>query len=307
MMNDPRTVLVSGATGLVGSHLVPALLGEGRSVRVLSRDPGQLGAALSGVVAFSWDGRHWPAEPLAELDAVVHLAGEPVFGGPLTAARRARIRDSRVASTTALVEALGALGPQARPRTLVCASAVGFYGSRGDDLLDESASAGSGFLADVCTDWEAAASPAIGLGLRVVNLRIGIVLARDGGALPKMSIPFRVGLGGPLGDGKQWVPWIHIDDLVRLTQQAIADPKLTGPVNAVAPDPVRNDVLTQAIAHQLHRPAFLRAPAFALKLVLGEISGELLGSRRCIPRKAEAAGFRFTHATLESALAAELG
>jgi hypothetical protein len=305
-VSDPRSVLVSGATGLVGCRLVPALIAADRPVRILSRDPARATASLAGVSAFAWDGKRWPAEALAGASAVVHLAGEPVFGGVLTAARRARIRDSRIASTAALAEALAATPRGERPSTVVCASAVGYYGSRGDMLLDESASPGSGFLAEVCADWEAAARPAEALGIRLVSLRIGIVLAREGGALPMMSIPFRFGLGGPLGDGKQWVPWIHIEDLVRLTLHVLDDASVSGPVNAVAPDPVRNEVLTQAIAHELHRPAFLRAPAFALKLALGELSGELLGSRRCVPRKAEAMGFRFSYASLESALAAEL-
>jgi len=306
-MSDARAVLVSGATGLVGRRLVPALVAEGRAVRVLSRDPGRAAATFAAASSFAWDGQLWPAESLSGAAAVVHLAGEPVFGGPLTAARRARIRDSRIKSTTALVAALTALPEAVRPSTLVCASAVGYYGSRGDTLLEESASAGTGFLAEVCVDWEAAAAPATALGVRVVNLRIGIVLAREGGALPMMAIPFRFGLGGSLGDGKQWVPWIHADDLVRLTLRLLDDASVSGPVNAVAPDPVRNEVLTRAIAHELHRPAFLRAPAFALRLALGELSDELLGSRRCIPRRAEAMGFPFTHASLESALSAELG
>jgi hypothetical protein len=306
-VSDGRAVLVSGATGLVGSKLVPALLAQGRPVRVLSRDPGRATPSLAGASVFAWDGTVWPAEALSALDAVVHLAGEPVFGGLLTAARRARIRDSRIQSTTGLVEAIGRLEPQARPRTLVCASAVGYYGSRGDDVLDESAAPGSGFLASVCVDWEQAAAAAAPLGVRTVSLRIGIVLAREGGALPMMAAPFRVGLGGPLGDGKQWVPWIHVDDLVALVLRVLEDASIAGPVNAVAPDPVRNDVLTHAIAHQLHRPAFVRAPAFALKLALGDLSGELLGSRRCVPAKLEGLGFTFTHATLESALEAELG
>jgi uncharacterized protein (TIGR01777 family) len=302
----PRTILVSGATGLVGRRLVPALVAEGRPVRVLTRDPARARASLAGAAAFAWDGLRWPPKALDALDAVVHLAGEPVFAGLPNAARKARIRDSRIASTHALVEAIAALSPVARPRSLVCASAVGYYGSRGDELLEESATPGEGFLADVCVDWEAVAARAADLGLRVVSLRIGIVLAREGGALPLMTKPFRLGLGGPIGDGRQWVPWIHVEDLVRLIQTAIDDASISGPVNAVAPDPVRNDVLTQAIAHQLHRPAFLRVPAFALRLGLGEISSELLGSRRCVPRKAESAGFSFNYPTLENALAAEL-
>jgi len=306
-MGNGRDVVVSGATGLIGRRVVAALVAAGRPVRILSRDPDRAARAVQNTTAFGWDGRVWPSDALAGASAVVHLAGEPVFGGLLTASRRARIRDSRVASTTALVEALGALPEATRPRTLVSASAIGYYGSRGDAVLDESAGAGQGFLAEVCADWEAAAAGARALGMRVVSLRIGIVLAREGGALPMMAIPFRLGLGGPLGDGTQWVPWIAASDLVRLVLRVLDDESVTGPVNAVAPDPVRNEVLTRALARTLHRPALLRAPAFALRLALGEIADELLGSRRCVPRKAEAIGFTFEHATLESALAAELG
>ena len=306
-MSGGRDVAVSGATGLIGRRVVAALVAAGRPVRILSRDPERAASSLPNATAFGWDGRIWPPDALAGASAVLHLAGEPVFGGLLTAARRARIRDSRVASTTGLVQALGALPATARPSTLVSASAVGYYGSRGDAVLDESAGAGEGFLAEVCADWEAAAAGARALGMRVVSLRIGIVLAREGGALPMMAIPFRLGLGGPLGDGTQWVPWIAASDLVRLVLRVIDDESVSGPVNAVAPDPVRNEVLTRALARALRRPALLRAPAFALRLALGEIADELLGSRRCVPSKAEAIGFVFEHATLESALAAELG
>lgn len=306
-MSDVRAVLVSGATGLVGGRLVPALLSEGRPVRILSRNPGRAGAERPGTNVFSWDGRSWPGEALGALDAVVHLAGEPVFGGLLTAARRSRIRESRVGSTRALVEALAALPADARPRSLVCASAVGIYGDRGDEVLEDGAAPGEGFLAEVCIDWEAAARSAADLGIRVVNLRIGIVLAGEGGALPLMALPFRYGVGGPLGSGRQWVPWIHVDDLVRLVQHALTDAAILGAVNGVAPEPVRNEVLTRALARQLHRPAFLRAPAFAIRLAMGEVAAELLGSRRCVPKRALDRGFSFVHPALESALAAELG
>ncbi len=306
-MNAAGEVLISGATGLVGSRLVPALVAAGAQVTILSRDPSRAASDLDGVRAHGWDGRHWPSDALSAASAVVHLAGEPVFGGPLTAARRARIRESRVLSTAALVEALEALPAPVRPDTLVCASAVGYYGSQGDTVLDETAGQGSGFLAEVCVDWEAAAERASALGVRVVRLRTGIVLAREGGALALMAMPFRFGLGGPLGDGQQWVPWIHADDLVRLILHLLGDSTVSGPVNAVAPDPVRNEVLTQAIARTLHRPALLRVPAFALRIALGELAGELLGSRRCVPRRAQEAGFTFAHPSLEGALAEELG
>lgn len=306
MTRDAGAVLLSGATGLVGGRLLPALLAAGRPVLALTRRP-ERADLPPGAEAVGWDGKQWPTPGLERAQAVVHLSGEPVFGGYPTSSRLQAIRESRVASTRALADALGTLAPQARPRVLVCASAVGIYGDRGDELLDEDAPPGEGFLADVCVDWEAAAARSGAHGLRVVQVRIGIVLAPEGGALPLMSLPFRFGVGGPLGDGKQWVPWVHVDDLVRLIQRCVDDEGVSGPVNAVAPDAVRNEVLTKALARQLHRPAFLRAPAFAIRLALGDLAGELLGSRRCVPRKAQAMGFDFLHPTLESALEEALG
>ena len=189
---------------------------------------------------------------------------------------RRRIRSSRIDSTRSLVASLDALPHSERPATLVCASAVGIYGSRGDEQLDESSPPGRGFLADVCRDWEAAAFAAEERGLRVVTLRIGIVLSRRGGALPMMALPFRLGLGGRIGDGRQWVPWVHLDDLVSLIRETLNDTEWRGPVNATAPNPVRNALLTRSLARALHRPALLPVPAFALRTALGELSDELL-------------------------------
>lgn len=300
-------VLVTGATGLVGSRLVAALLARETPVRVLSRDPAAAALALDPRIAvIGWGGVVPPSEAVAGCTAVVHLAGEPVFGGLPTAARRQRIRSSRVDSTRALVQAIGDLPAANRPRSFVCASAVGFYGDRGDERLDEDATAGEGFLADVCRDWEAAAIEATGFGVRVVRLRIGIVLAREGGALPQLALPFRFGAGGRVGSGRQWVPWIHIDDLVALGLAALDDDAFDGPVNAVAPEPVRNAELTRMLGRVLHRPSLLPLPAFALRGALGELAGELLGSRRVVPERALAHGFAFAHADLEAALAREL-
>jgi uncharacterized protein (TIGR01777 family) len=306
-VSDSRGVLVSGATGLVGGRLTAGLVRRGNAVRVLTRSPEaaarRLGAQVSPVV---WDGRSLPGEALTGSAAVVHLAGEPVFAGRLTPERRRRIRDSRIESTRSLARAIGALPEAQRPRTLVCASAVGYYGDRGDELLAEEAPSGRGFLADVCRDWEAAAVLAEAHGTRVARLRIGIVLAREGGALPRMALPFRFGAGGRLGDGRQWFPWIHIDDLVALTLAILDDDRICGPVNASAPEPVRNAELTRTLARVLHRPAPFPVPAFALRLALGELADELLGSRRVIPARALAHGFAFAHADLEAALAREL-
>jgi hypothetical protein len=300
-------ILLSGATGLIGGRLLPALGREGHAVRALTRRPESAPPLAAPHRWLRWDGSRVAPEAVAGAEGVVHLAGEPVFAGRLTAARRERILASRVESTRSLVAAIGALPQPERPRVLVCASAVGFYGSRGDERLEEEAPPGRGFLAEVCRAWEAEALAAARHGVRCVTLRIGIVLAREAGALPKMALPFRLGLGGRLGDGRQWVPWIHADDVVSLIRAALRDDGYAGPLNAVAPEPVRNAELTRALARVLHRPAFFAVPAFALRAALGELSGELLGSRRCVPRRALARGFSFRFATLEPALAEELG
>ncbi len=293
-------VLLSGATGLIGARLRRAL---DVPVRALTRRPGR---APQGADWVGWDGRQLAPDLVRGCSALVHLAGEPVFAGLLTAARRREIRDSRVESTRALVETLGQLPAGERPGVLACASAVGFYGSRGEQRLDEEAGAGHGFLAEVCVAWEAAARAAEELGVRVVSLRFGIVLAREGGALPVMARPFRLGLGGRLGGGRQWLPWIHVDDAVRMIRAALRDPAYRGPLNVVAPEPVRNAELTLALGRVLQRPTRLSVPAFVLRTVLGELSAELLDSRRVLPAAALARGFGFRHPGLESALEAEL-
>lgn len=300
-------MLVSGATGLVGRRLVPLLVERFSTVRVLSRSAGGSGAGGPGAIERrSWDGIDPGAAAVAGVDAVVHLAGEPIFGGLPTAARRASLRESRVASTRRIVERIGALPKEARPRVLVCASAVGFYGDRGDESLPETAAPGSGFLAELCRDWEEAATAAEALGLRVVRVRIGVVLAHEGGALALMRIPFSLGLGGRLGSGLQGFPWIHIDDLVEVLLVALEREDLSGAINAVAPESVNNFELTRALARGLGRPAFIPVPGFALRALLGPLAGELLGSRRVVPKRLLELGFAFRHPTLESALAAEL-
>lgn len=305
-MSEGRSVLLTGATGLVGGRLVPVLRAAGLGVRALSRSPEKHREAMPDVELSAWDGVRPPGDALADTVAVVHLAGEPVLGGPLTAARRERIRASRIDSTRALVDALSSLPPDRRPGTLVCASAVGYYGDAGEEKLDEKAPPGEGFLAEVCRDWEEAAAGARELGVVPVSLRIGIVLAREGGALELMARVFRLGLGGKLGDGRQWVPWIHVRDLARLALFAIEEGRLDGPVNAVAPNPVRNVELTRQLARALSRPAIFGVPRFALRMALGELASELLGSRRAVPSAAQAAGFRFESPELEDALSAEL-
>jgi uncharacterized protein (TIGR01777 family) len=303
-----RALLLTGATGLVGRRLRASLVERYDDVRLLSRSAsdGAARPAGSGERRLQWDGVDPGPEALAGAEAIVHLAGEPVFGGLPSAARRKRIRDSRIDSTRALVRGLAALTPAERPATLVCASAVGLYGDRGEELLDERARPGTGFLAQVCMDWEAEARAAAELGVRVVSLRIGVVLSADGGALALMRVPFGLGLGGRLGDGEQFFAWIHLDDLVGVIVWAL-EGEVEGPVNAVAPESVRNVELTRALARRLRRPARLPVPGFVLRAVLGEMAGELLGSRRVVPRVLEEAGFAFRHPELEEALAAELG
>jgi uncharacterized protein (TIGR01777 family) len=299
-------VLISGGTGLIGGRLVAALRAARVPVRILTRSASSRGPAPDPAIErVRWDGLRLPDAALRGCTAVVHLSGEPVFGGPLTAARRHKIASSRIESTRSIAAALRAAPAADRPKCFVCGSAVGFYGSRADELLDESAGPGAGFLSEVCQRWEAAAAAAAD-AVRVVSLRTGIVLAREGGALPMMALPFRLGIGGRLGSGRQWVPWIQIDDAVGVIGRTLRDDALHGAVNVVAPQPVRNAELSSELARALHRPCLLRVPALALRVALGTLSDELLGSRRCIPQRMIERGFEFEHADIRSALATEL-
>lgn len=302
-MGTSDIVLVSGATGLVGGRWLRCLAAEVR-VRALTRHPG--GARLGHAEPIGWDGRELPEEALEGANAVIHLAGEPIFAGIPTAARRERIAASRIASTESIVAAIGRLPTEGRPEVFVCASAVGIYGERGEEELTETATPGSGFLASLCQDWESAARRAEAHGVRVVSLRIALVLAREGGALAGLRQLFRLGLGGPIGHGRQWMPWIHADDLARLLECVRVDPTVSGPVNAVAPRPVRNREFAAALAARLQRPAVLRAPAFAVRAGLGPLASELLDSRRVVPARARALGFEWRFPDIASALAREL-
>ncbi|NNL84552.1 MAG: TIGR01777 family protein [Myxococcales bacterium] len=295
------SVLLTGATGLVGTRLIPLLEARDHDVRWLSR---RAGKDPRGLV---WNGREPPAGAVADATAVVHLAGKPIFGGLPTAAQRREIFDSRVESTRGIVDAMAALPEAQRPEFFLCASAVGYYRDGGDDPLSEEAPPGDDFTSELCCAWEQEALRAEALGIRTVRLRIGVVLAGEGGALATMRIPFMLGLGGPLGSGEQWFPWIHIDDLCAVIRNAVEDPRYRGAINAVAPNPVRNAELTRALAGELHRPAFLRVPAFALRALLGPLAGELLGSRRVVPTRLSELDFAHAYPTLEGALAAELG
>ena len=293
-------VLVSGATGLVGGELVRRLRAAGRPVRALTRDATKV-RPDPGVEACVWNGTDVPEAALRGAAGVVHLAGEPIFGGLPTGARRERIRASRIGSTRSLAQAIGALPAGERPAVLVCASAIGYYGDRAEETLDESSRPGTGFLADLCVDWEAAAAAVETHGVRRVSLRFGVVLSPKGGALALMAPAFRLGLGGRLGSGQQWMSWVHLDDAAGLALRALDDPALAGPVNAVAPEPVRNAHFTRALAKALRRPAFIPVPGAPLRLALGDIAGELLGSRRILPARAQAAGYPFARPAIEDA------
>lgn len=298
------TILISGAWGLIGSALCPLLASGGHKLIVLRRRTSKTPRRPPTTVA-------WPAiwDPAAEeielkrdwpLDAVVHLAGENI-AGRWTRGKKARIRDSRVHGTRLLSTALAEL-PQP-PKVLVCASGIGYYGNRGDEILDEQSRHGSGFLAEVCREWEQATLPAREKGIRVVNLRIGMVLAVGGGALGKMLPAFRLGLGGQIGSGQQYWSWIAIADLLGVVHHALIHDDLSGPINTVSPNPVTSREFTETLAAVLRRPAFFAMPAFAVKLLFGEMGEEvLLSSARVKPALLERAGFSFRFPKLGPAL-----
>lgn len=299
----PLSVLVTGSSGLVGSVLLPFLTVRGHGVTPLVRtapgpaEPGPYWNPETGVIH---------TDGLEGLGAVVHLAGESISGGRWTPDKKRRIRDSRVAGTRLLCEALGSL--TIPPRTLVSASAIGFYGNRGDELLNESSPGGGGYLADVCAEWEAATAPAREAGIRVVLLRFGVVLALEGGALARMRLPFQLGVGGILGSGRQYMSWIALDDAVGAICHALVTEELEGAVNAVAPDPVTNWEFTKTLGRVLRRPTLLPMPAFAARLAFGEMADELLlASARVFPGKLLKSGYRFRAPRIEGALRHLLG
>jgi len=300
-----RAILLSGATGLVGGSVQAVLEAGGHTVHALTRRPDRL-ARRATLEPVGWDGLAAPAEAIAGTRAVVHLSGEPIFGGLATAARRERIHASRIQSTRSLVAAMASAPESERPSTLVCASAVGYYGDRGEETLDESATPGQGFLADLCVAWEEEARRAEPLGVRVVSLRFGVVLSSRGGALSALGPLFRLGLGGRVGHGRQWFPWIHLDDATGIVLRALDDESWSGAFNAVAPGAVRNAEFTRVLARVVGRPAWFPVPAFALRTALGELSGELLGSRHVVPARAAAAAYGFARPSLDRALEAEL-
>jgi uncharacterized protein len=292
-------ITISGASGLIGRRLLKTLAAEGHTLHVLSRHAGT--NLPGGVRLSSWDPSKGepPADSLSDADAVIHLAGETVAQRWTEDVKR-RIRESRVTGTRNLVAALKKL-PRP-PAILVCASATGYYGSRGDEILTETSAPGSGFLPEVCVAWESEARAAEALRTRVVMMRTGVVLDTRGGALLRMLPPFRMGVGGKLGTGKQWMAWIHLQDLAALFHLAL-DQALSGPINGVAPYPVDNAEFTRTLAAALHRPALLPVPGFGLKMAFGEMSEILLASQRVSPKAAETAGFRFRFPQLAPALA----
>jgi uncharacterized protein (TIGR01777 family) len=303
-------VTVTGATGTLGREVVAELKARGDQVTVLSRDAGRARETLGPeVTALEWadpKSQAPPAEAFAGQDAVVHLLGEPIAQRWSDDTKR-EIRDSRVLTTRNIVAVLRDLDPAERPGVLVSQSAVGWYGARGDEKVDESEPVAGDFLAQVCKDWEAEAQAAEELGVRVVRTRTGVVLSEDGGALEKMLPPFKLGVGGPVAGGKQYVPWVHTDDVVGSLLHCLDQGSVAGPVNVTAPEPVTNAELSKALGRVLHRPAFAPVPGLAVKLLYGEMAIIVTTGSRAVPAALEQSGYAFRQADLEGALRAATG
>ena len=302
-MSAPGGIAIAGATGLVGSALAASYANEGVKISALVRDPARAARVLPQATLHAWDGTQGPPPEAVfqGVEVVVNLMGAPIAGGRWTEARKKLLRDSRVVTTRALVDAMRGLAQP--PQVLVSASGTGYYGDRGDEILTEASAVGEGFLAELARDWEAEALKAREIGLRVVLLRSGVVLSRRGGILRKLLLPFRLGVGGRAGTGGQWLPWIHIEDEVNLIRHAIGRPEVAGPLNAVAPEPVTNAEFGRVLADTIGRPAALRAPAFALRVALGSMADDvLLASQRAMPVRTLESGFVFRHPLLRAAL-----
>ena len=297
-------VTVSGATGRVGRHLVAALKARGDDVVALSRDPDKAGEQL-GVKAYAWDLKNEavPKEALLGRDAVVHLAGEDV-GQRWNKEIKAEILDSREKGTRNMVHSIFETKP--RPKTFICASAAGYYGDRGSEVVDEAEPSGSDWLSEVVARWERQAETAK-VGTRLVIVRTGIVLDADGGALAKMLPPFKAGVGGPIGSGKQYMPWIHLDDLIGIYLAAIDNQDFHGPINASAPEPATNKGFAKALGHAIKRPALAPVPGIAIKAMYGEMSQIVLKGVRMVPGRAAELGYEFQHPDLGEALRSTLG
>jgi uncharacterized protein (TIGR01777 family) len=298
-----KHIVLTGATGLIGRRLYNALRSRGDNVTILARNTDKAAKVFSDAfrillwapgVAGEWK------SAIDGADAVVHLAGEPIAEERWSEEYKKRIHDSRVFGTRDIVDAIDAA--KTKPGVLLSASAVGFYGDTGESEVDESSSAGEDFLAGLCTAWESEAVRAEALGTRVVITRLGIVLAEDGGALEKLLTPFKMFAGGPVGNGEQWFPWVHIDDVVGIMLHAIDHPEISGVMNAVSPGLVRNREFAVALGEALKRPARFSVPAFVIKLALGELGGTLLGGQRARPARTLGSGYRFRYDTIEKAL-----
>lgn len=296
-------ILVSGATGFIGSHLVPYLTAQGHAVTILTRSASIVSAGSVHPPSIQWDPARGVLNPqqMEGFDAVVHLAGDPIAHGRWTPEKKRRIRDSRVQGTKLLSETLAKLSRP--PKVLVCASAIGYYGDRGSELVNEESPVGTGFLAETGVAWEQAAQPAAQKGIRVVYVRIGIVLSGEGGALKMMLPPFQMGVGGILGNGRQYMSWVSLDDLVGIIHHALQTESLRGPANAVAPQPVTNREFTKTLGKVIHRPTLFPVPPFALRALFGEMAdAALLASTRVEPKRVLNSGYRFQHPQLEGAL-----
>ncbi|HLK93916.1 MAG TPA: TIGR01777 family oxidoreductase [Polyangia bacterium] len=297
------SVAITGATGLIGTALAASLARDGVRVSALVRDTARAAERLPKATLHAWDGTAGPPpeSALEGVEVVVNLIGESISSGRWNEARKKRLRDSRVVATRALVDVLR--GMKTRPRVLISASGVGFYGDRAEEILTEASQVGTGFAAELSRDWEAEAMKAKEIGMRVVLLRSGLVLSREGGILRKILTPFRLGLGGKIGPGTQWMPWIHLDDEVGLIRQAMDDEAVQGPLNMVAPEPVTNGEFVRALGEALGRPTALTAPAFALRLAFGAMTDELLlASQRAMPVRTMETGYAFRHPLLREAL-----
>lgn len=292
--------LITGATGFIGRRLLKSL----KQPVVLSRDAKRAQQALAehNATIFEWNAQQGPppSDVFAGVEAVFHLAGEPVADRRWNAAKKQSIRDSRVLGTRHLVE--GLLAAAERPKVLVCCSAVGIYGQRGNEPLDEQSTAADDFLARVCKEWEAEAARASEAGIRAVSVRVGVVLGRGGGAIAKMLLPFKLGLGGRLGSGKQWMPWVHLDDVVGIMLHAASNADVSGPINATAPTPTTNLQFTKALGRALGRPTIFPMPAIMLRLIVGQFADIVLSSQNITPRVAQQTGYSFQYADIDSAL-----
>ncbi len=298
------TVLVTGATGFIGKRVCDALVGKGDEIIGISRNPARAHTALSAAkTVYGWNASTdlLPPEATSEVTAVVHLAGETI-AGRWNAKKKLRIRDSRILSTRCLVNSLA--DAQNKPAVLVCASAIGYYGESGDAQLTETSPSGSDFLANVCKEWETEALKAEALGIRVVLVRIGLVLGREGGLLKQVLPPFKMGVGGKLGRGNQWMSWVHVDDVVGIILHVLENPEISGSLNATAPAPVRNTEFTKTLGSVLRRPTLFPVPIIALKVMMGEFANFVLLSQQVLPEKTEASGYTFQYQTLEPALRA---